>query len=246
MMHRQHSPKKEIDFHMIALELKNLTFRHRENEPTLSQVNLVVKKGERIAILGASGAGKSTLLRVIAGLEKVESGEVVISGRTMSSPAAHVKPEERKVGMVFQDWAVFPHLTVFQNIAFGLPNRGKTSEERDRVLTLLQKFELEGLETRSPSSLSGGQLQRVACARSLAPQPEILLFDEAFSSLDVGLRHRVRQQVVEALESERTTSLLVTHDPSEAAQFAQRIFQLFEHNLIEIESSEWAKNGFPR
>lgn len=231
---------------MIALELKNLTFRHRENEPTLTQVKLLMKRGERIAILGASGAGKSTLLRVIAGLEKIDSGEVLISGNTVSSPSVHVPPEERKVGMVFQDWAVFPHLTVFQNIAFGLRHRGKTSEERDRVLALLQKFELEGLETRSPSSLSGGQLQRVACARSMAPQPEILLFDEAFSSLDVGLRHRVRQQVVEALESEKTTSLLVTHDPSEAAQFAKRIFQLYEHNLIEIEMSEVAKIGFSR
>lgn len=220
-----------------SLEMKNVAFGYRNSGLTLAGMSFEVGEGERIAILGESGVGKSSLLRVIAGLEKITSGQIFIHGRLVSSENVHCAAEERKVGMVFQDWAVFPHLSVFENIAFGLRSRGeKKNVERERVTQLLEEFELEGLALRSPDTLSGGQLQRVACARALAPRPEILLLDEAFSSLDVGLRKRIREQVIKALKIERATSVLVTHDPDEALEFADRVFQMCDGILLEAKT----------
>ena len=216
-----------------SLEMKNVTFGYRNSGLTLAGMSLDVGEGERIAILGESGIGKSSLLRIIAGLERITSGQIFIHGRLVSAENVHCSAEERKVGMVFQDWAVFPHLSVFENIAFGLRSRGKQNQERERVKQLLEEFELEGLASRSPDTLSGGQLQRVACARALAPRPEILLLDEAFSSLDVGLRKRIREQVIKALKIERAASVLVTHDPAEALEFADRVFHMRDGILLD-------------
>jgi iron(III) transport system ATP-binding protein len=209
-----------------ALELKNIYFGYAASEPAIRGLSLAANVGERIAILGESGTGKSSLLRTIAGLEKISAGEIFIHGQKIADEKLHTPAEKRHVGMVFQDWAVFPHLSVFANVAFGLSSRGKNIQDRDRVEELLAKFELLDLAQRMPSTLSGGQLQRVACARALAPRPQILLLDEAFSSLDVGLRQRIRAQVLAALESEKMTCLLVTHDPAEANEFAHRILHL--------------------
>jgi iron(III) transport system ATP-binding protein len=209
-----------------SLELKNVTFGYRGVEPALINLSLSINKGERIAVLGESGTGKSSLLRVISGLERILQGEILIDGELIASSFFHLPAERRNIGMVFQDWAVFPHLSVIDNICFGLKSRGKNPADRARAEKMLAMFELDSLAHRMPSTLSGGQLQRVACARAIAPAPRMLLMDEAFSSLDAGLRQRVRRQVIEALEAEKTTSILVTHDQSEAEHFARRIFFL--------------------
>jgi iron(III) transport system ATP-binding protein len=217
---------KNMSSEVLSLQMNNVTFSYGASNAVIDALTLQIACGERVAILGQSGIGKSSLLRIVAGLEKISAGEIIIHGEKVSTPQLHVPPEKRKVGMVFQDWAVFPHLTVFENIAFGLPRRGKDEVGRARVVELLNEFELQGLGSRMPSTLSGGQLQRVACARALAPKPEILLLDEAFSSLDVSLRQRIRQQVVEALKIEKATSILVTHDLDEAREFADRVLEL--------------------
>lgn len=219
---------------MKSLELKNVSFGYTQDLFPLRELNLSVNPGEHIAVLGESGTGKSSLLRIIAGLEKVVSGEVFIDGDLVSSNTQHRPPEKRKVGMVFQDWAVFPHLNVYENVGFGLPCRGKSQSGRERVERLLNAFELNDFALRAPHTLSGGQLQRVACARALAPSPRILLLDEAFSSLDLGLRQRVRTQVFEALRSEGVTVLMVTHDPSEAFDCSERVFEFKEGSLIQV------------
>lgn len=216
-----------------ALEIKNIYFGYVGSEPAIRGLSLTANAGERIAILGESGTGKSSLLRTIAGLEKINAGEISIHGQKISDDRFHTPAERRHVGMVFQDWAVFPHLSVFDNVAFGLSSRGKSSQDCQRVEELLTKFELLELAQRMPSTLSGGQLQRVACARALAPRPQILLLDEAFSSLDVGLRQRIRAQVLAALDSEKITCLLVTHDPAEAEEFAHRVVHLKNGRLSE-------------
>ncbi|MEN9811116.1 MAG: hypothetical protein RLZZ488_2683 [Pseudomonadota bacterium] len=216
-----------------ALEMLNVSFGYGSTKSTLQQLSLSVGSGERVAIVGASGIGKSSLLRVVAGLEKISSGEIHIHGDVVSSAEQFVPPEKRRVGMVFQDWAVFPHLNVFENIAFGLARRGREKLEQQRVEQLLEEFELKDLANRLPSTLSGGQLQRVACARALAPKPEILLLDEAFSSLDVSLRQRIRQQVLQALKLEKASCLLVTHDHDEAAEFADRVLEMRDGRLFD-------------
>jgi iron(III) transport system ATP-binding protein len=224
---------KIMSIEILSLQLKDVVFSYPGSPPVLDGLSLQVSSGERVAVLGRSGIGKSSLLRLVAGLERLAAGEICIHGEKVSGPALHVAPEKRKVGMVFQDWAVFPHLTVFENIAFGLRRRGRDPAEQDRVKELLAEFELEGLQARMPSTLSGGQMQRVACARALAPKPEILLLDEAFSSLDASLRQRIRQQVVAALKLEKATSILVTHDPDEAREFAHRVLELRDGRLYE-------------
>jgi iron(III) transport system ATP-binding protein len=217
-----------------ALELNNVVFGYSGQQPLLNKLSLSMGTRERIAVLGCSGIGKSSLLRVIAGLERPSQGQISIHGTLVCGTQFHQPPEKRKVGMVFQDWAVFPHLTVFENIAFGLPERGRSPQEIERVEHLLQAFELEAFSRRAPSTLSGGQLQRVACARAMAPRPKILLMDEAFSSLDVHLRQRIREQVLRALEQEGTPSLLVTHDPIEGTEFAHRVFKLEQGQLLPV------------
>lgn len=218
---------------MLSLELKDVVFRYGVARAILDRLNFSVAAGERVAVLGESGMGKSSLLRVVAGLERISEGQIHLNGKVVSSDSVHSAPERRNVGMVFQDWAVFPHLNVFQNVAFGLDCRGRSQSGRVRVEQLLEEFELVGLDSRSPSTLSGGQLQRVACARALAPRPHVLLLDEAFSSLDVALRQRIRAQVIHALTLEKITSVLVTHDPQEASEFAHRIFYLRNGVLLE-------------
>lgn len=197
----------------------------------LNQVDLRVETGSALVLLGPSGCGKTTLLRVLAGLQPVVNGEVYIGDRLVSSHSTHVPPERRRVGMVFQDWALFPHLSVAANIAFGLPRsqrRGLTRQGAwhqrraqsrggaQRVDQLLDMLNITELAHRLPSSLSGGQQQRVALARALAPEPSIMLLDEPFSSLDTTLRSEVRDEVSSLLRTLGVTSVFVTHDQDEA------------------------------
>ena len=203
------------------LELSNLRHSYGERE-VLMDLNLSVDKGIIACLLGASGCGKTTVLRCIAGFEPVTSGTVAINGIVMSRPGTTVPPEKRRVGIVFQDYALFPHLTVARNVAFGLRATGK-SHDADRVLELLAIVGLEQVANRYPHELSGGQQQRVALARALAPRPDLMLLDEPFSNLDIDMRERLGQDVREILKQQNTTAILVTHEQHEAFSIADEI-----------------------
>ena len=190
--------------------------------PVLRSASISAEPGRTLAILGPSGCGKTTLLRVLAGLQRLDSGQVVLGGTLMSGPGVHVAADKRGIGMVFQDWSLFPHLTVAANVAFGLP---RSERPRSRVLPrpasrrvrdLLDMVGIAELADRLPGSLSGGQQQRVALARALAPQPSVLLLDEPFSSLDTTLRVEVRAEVAALLRELEVTCVFVTHDQDEA------------------------------
>jgi iron(III) transport system ATP-binding protein len=197
------------------------------------ELNLEIERGELMAVLGPSGCGKTTLLRVIAGFEQPDAGCVVVSGDVVAGPGRIVPPEKRRVGMVFQDYALFPHLSVEGNVAFGLANRPR--EERD-VLTR-RTLELVGLQHKARTGvheLSGGERQRVALARALAPEPELVLLDEPFSSLDATLRAGLRREVELILRDAEATALLVTHDQEEALSLADRLAVMREGQIVQV------------
>ena len=188
----------------------------------VSSASLAVSAGEIIAVLGPSGCGKTTLLRLIAGLEGTDSGTITVAGELVSAPGVHVPPERRRVGMVFQDYALFPHLTVAANIGFGLGGKSK-ADKGMRVEEILRLVGLTGLGDRYPHQLSGGQQQRVAVGRTLAPQPFAVLLDEPFSNLDAGMRAGVRTEVGEILRGRGVATVIVTHDREEAFSLADRV-----------------------
>ncbi len=197
--------------------------------------HLELVPGELLALLGPSGCGKSTTLRLIAGLERPDAGEIVIGGVTAVDDRTWVPPQRRRVGLVFQDYALFPHLTVARNIAYGLP-RG--AQRNHRVAEMLDLVGLAGHEQAYPRQLSGGQQQRIALARALAPAPELLLLDEPFSSLDPGLRHQLRSDVRSILQRAGTTGLLVTHDQEEALSIADRVAVMLDGQIAQVDSPE--------
>ena len=178
--------------------------------------------GEIGCLLGASGCGKTTVLRLIAGFETPDNGAIRLEGEVIASPACHLPPEKRRIGMVFQDYALFPHLTVAANIGFGMRGAG-AAEKRQRADTLLDLVGLAGRGAKYPHELSGGQQQRVALARALAPRPRLLLLDEPFSNLDVELRERLSLEVRAILKATGTTAILVTHDQHEAFVVADAV-----------------------
>lgn len=191
--------------------------------------------GELLALLGPSGCGKSTTLRLIAGLEWPDAGSISIAGRIVSSDRVEVPPQQRKVGLVFQDHALFPHLTVTRNVAYGL-SRG--SDRATRVKEMLALVGLADSGEKYPRELSGGQQQRVALARALAPQPNLLLLDEPFSSLDPGLRQHLRAEVRAILQQAGTTALLVTHDQEEALSMADRVAVMLNGHIVQVSAPE--------
>jgi iron(III) transport system ATP-binding protein len=194
----------------LAIRARDLT-RSFGEAVALDHFSLDVWEGGVVTILGPSGCGKTTALRVIAGFENA-GGTVEIHGRTVLAPGVFTRPERRRVGMVFQDYALFPHMTVAGNVAYGLPK----GDRGPRVGEVLELVGLTGLEGRMPNELSGGQQQRVALARALAPRPEVILLDEPFSNLDASLRDRVRRELRMILTEARTTAVFVTHDQEEA------------------------------
>ncbi len=196
----------------------------------LRQVDLRVEPGAVVALLGPSGCGKTTLLRTIAGLERLDGGSVRIGDRLVSGPGAHVPPERRRVGMVFQDWALFPHLSVAQNVGYGLPRGERTGPRVDAALALVG---LGGLGDRSPGTLSGGQQQRVALARALAPEPGVLLLDEPFSNLDSALRVQVRTEVHQLLAQLEVTTVFVTHDQEEAFVLGDQVAVMHGGEIVQ-------------
>ena len=199
-------------------------------------VSLELKKGEIGCLLGPSGCGKTTLLRIIAGFETVHRGEVIIANRPVSSESIMVPPEQRNIGMVFQDYALFPHLSVNENIAFGISGN-KRKEKRKIVDSLLDLVGLKDTEKAYPHELSGGQQQRVALARALAPGPELLLLDEPFSNLDVTLREKLTVEVRDILKKAGITALMVTHNQFEAFSVADSVGVIFDGSIRQWDSA---------
>jgi iron(III) transport system ATP-binding protein len=196
--------------------------------------SLCVARGEVVALLGPSGCGKTTLLRLIAGFERPDGGSVTLDRQLVAAQDAWIAPEARRVGMVFQDYALFPHLTVAANIGFGLPRRVRAT----RVPELLAIVGLQGLEKRYPHELSGGQQQRVALARALAPAPELVLLDEPWSNVDPFLRETLRAEVAEIIRPLGVTVLLVTHDREEAFSLADRIALMRDGTVVQEGTAE--------
>ena len=205
-----------------ALEIEKLCFEYPGHGPVCWGFSLELADGDVGCLLGPSGCGKTTVLRCVAGLEPIQGGEIRLHGQVVSRPGRTAPPEARRVGFVFQDYALFPHLTVADNVGFGL--RGLAREERAvRVRELLDTVGMPGAGPRYPHELSGGQMQRIALARALAPRPQILLLDEPFSNLDVELRERLSIEVRAILKSLEITALLVTHDQHEAFAMADYV-----------------------
>lgn len=211
-----------------AVSIENLrkTF---DGVTAVDGVSLSLAPGKLTALLGPSGCGKTTLLRMLAGLERPDSGDIRIGERVLNSNASFMKPEHRRIGLVFQDYALFPHLTVRQNMAYGCRNSDSDLDALSRQLGL------EGLDNQTPDQLSGGQQQRVALARALASRPDVLLLDEPFSNLDTQLRHRVREEMAEQLSSLGITTLLVTHDQEEALHLAHQVLVMFDGQIVQAD-----------
>ena len=202
----------------VAFRTLGLT-KHFGEVTAVDGADLDVRRGEFLAVLGPSGCGKTTLLRLVAGFERPDAGGIEIDGRVVAGPRRHVAPEDRQIGMVFQESALFPHLDVAGNIGFGIRRAGREA----RVAELVALVGLAGLQRRMPHELSGGQQQRVALARALAPDPALILLDEPFSSLDATLRTQLRTDVREILRSAGATTLFVTHDQGEALEISDRV-----------------------
>ncbi|WP_233131485.1 ABC transporter ATP-binding protein [Tenacibaculum holothuriorum] len=216
---------------MEILQVKNLckTFNKGKVE-ALINVFFSLEKGNILAVVGESGSGKTTLIRLIAGLEVVNEGQILMKENIISSKETFIEPQHRNVGMVFQDYALFPHLTVFENIAYGI---SKDQNKKERVTEVLQLIGLSGMEKRYPHELSGGQQQRIALARALAPKPELLILDEPFSNLDVILRNQLRKDIHTILKQTNTTAIFVTHDIKDALTVSDEILVLQKGNVLQ-------------
>jgi iron(III) transport system ATP-binding protein len=218
---------------MSLLELRHISHAYHQR-PVVNALSFRLELGGIACLLGPSGCGKTTVLRCIAGFEQVSGGEIWLDGIVISSPKVHVPAERRRIGMVFQDYALFPHLCVADNIGFGL-REGRGQEREGREGRIQEMLELVGLHREGkkfPHELSGGQQQRVALARALAPRPRLLLLDEPFSNLDVELRERLAPEVRDILRKEGTTAILVTHDQHEAFAMADEI-GIMHHGCIQ-------------
>jgi iron(III) transport system ATP-binding protein len=223
---------------MYALELSALLKRYSlDAPPAVDHVSLQVKKGEILSIVGPSGCGKTSTLRLIAGFERPDTGTITLNGRVITNHTAWVPAERRGIGMVFQDYALFPHLTVRDNVAFGLKGKPRPQIQAD-VHHLLELVGLAHLADRYPHELSGGERQRAALARALAPEPVLILLDEPFSSLDADRRASVREQVRAILQSRSATAVFVTHDQEEALFMGDRIAVINRGRIEQVGTPE--------
>jgi len=213
------------------LELRNICLS-LEKDRIIEDISLQADKGEIICLLGPSGCGKSTLLRIIAGLIPVDSGSVIINGNVFSSNDRMVEPHKRDVGFLFQDFALFPHLTVAENIGYGLSHL-KSDAARELVIKLLKQTRMNGHAEKFPHQLSGGEQQRVALARARATHPNLLLLDEPFSGLDAALRKELAEETRDTLKKTSSTALVVTHDPEEAMLIADRIILMRNGQIVQ-------------
>ena len=218
-----------------ALTFENVVAR-LGGKIVLDHLDLSLIPGEIVCLLGESGSGKSTILRVAAGIQPVDSGIVRINNEIVSAPGIQVPPEKRGAGLMFQDFALFPHLSLLDNVTFGLARLGK-AEARRQALGALKRVGLEGREADFPHMLSGGQQQRLALARTIAPRPGIIMLDEPFSGLDARMRESVRGETLAVLRETHATSLIVTHDPEEAMLMGDRVALLRAGRIVQIDTA---------
>ncbi len=216
---------------MTSLELHNVSHRFGAAE-VLREVSLQVSRGEVHCLLGPSGSGKSTLLRLVAGLETLQQGRIDIDSTEVAGAHHHLPPEQRRVGFVFQDYALFPHLDVRRNVLFGMPP-GPSHQRNQAVIDLLERVEMVRFAGAMPHTLSGGEQQRVALARALARRPQVMLLDEPFSGLDRSLRRAVRSNTLAVLKEAGVATLMVTHDPREARLVADRLSVLHGGEILQ-------------
>ena len=220
----------------MSLEFKNVSHRYASEE-VLRDVMLSATPGEVTCLLGASGSGKTTLLRLAAGLERLQTGEIRLGGEVLCSPGRHPPPEQRPIGLVFQEHVLFPHKTVLENVAFGLRDMSPR-ERRAAAETSLDAVGLSAFADRYPDTLSGGQQQRVALARSLAPSPRVMLLDEPFANVDARLRRTLREDARLVLRQSGTIAVIVTHDPEEALELADRIAVMDGGRIAQVGTPE--------
>ena len=220
------------------LSISNITKRFAHNlPPVVEDLSFEVYSGEIFALLGPSGCGKTTTLRLIAGFERADAGEICVNGQCFEGAKIHLPPEARGVGIVFQEYALFPHLDVSQNVAFGLKKLPAKLRD-ERVMTVLDMVGMTPFKNRKPYELSGGQQQRVALARSIAPSPKLILLDEPFSNLDAGMRHSTREEIRTLLKEAGMSAVFVTHDQEEALCFADRLAVMHEGRIEQIGAPE--------
>jgi len=213
------------------LQVKDIECRYR-NQTVINKLSLHVNRGSLVCLLGSSGCGKTTVLRAIAGFEPVYHGKITMEDTLLSKPGFREPPERRKLGMVFQDYALFPHMNIYQNVSFGLRDKSST-DKKQTVERLLNLVGMGGFEKRFPHEMSGGQQQRIALARALAAQPEIILMDEPFSNLDVELRERLSIEIKDILKKEGITGILVTHHQDEAFALSDQIGVMHEGKILQ-------------
>jgi iron(III) transport system ATP-binding protein len=212
-----------------------------QSQPVLQNISFNLREGELLGLLGPSGCGKTTLLRIIAGFDHPDTGTIKLDNTVVSNGNVNLPPEQRNTGMVFQDYALFPHLTIEDNIAFGLKTRQKSlskSEIKQRVQETLAMVNLSGLEKRYPHQLSGGQQQRIALARALAPKPSLILLDEPLSNLDVQVREKLRHEIRNILKASGIAGIFVTHDQEEALAISDQIAVMRQGKIEQIGSPE--------
>ena len=227
---------------MTILDVQQISKQFRDHSnPVVNSLSLKLEESELLGLLGPSGCGKTTLLRLIAGFEQPSMGKILIAGESVAGEGHWIPPEGRNAGMVFQDYALFPHLTVIENIAFGLKHRSlhlSAEQTHQRVTEVLSLVGLLDLGKRYPHQLSGGQQQRVALARALAPRPSLILMDEPLSNLDVQVRQRLRHEVRRILKAAGTAAIFVTHDQEEALAISDRVAVMRQGTLEQIGTPE--------
>ncbi|MFG6113940.1 ABC transporter ATP-binding protein [Halobacillus sp. MO56] len=227
----------------MYIQIKDLCFSYtNKGDKTIDNFCLDIEQGEIISILGESGSGKSTVLRLLSGLETPTNGTIKIGGKVVTDDRTFILPEKRGIGMVFQDYALFPHMTVAENIQFGL--KGFTrSEKKQRVDEVLELVNMEKFKKRYPHELSGGQQQRIALARALAPKPSLLLLDEPFSNLDADLQIKIREELKQIIKKTGITSIFVTHDREDSRAIADRIITMRDGAAHDWESLCTVRNN---
>ena len=210
------------------LEINNLSFSYMKNELILNKVSLSINKGEFVSVLGVSGSGKTTLLRLIAGLDKQNSGSIILENKVIADENSTLAPEKRNIGLVVQDKALFPHLTVKKNIMFGIR---KLKNKENLAMEMMKLFKIDHHMAKYPHELSGGEQQRVALARALVPKPQLLLLDEPFDGLDKALKADLHNEVKKIVKLKGMTVVMVTHDHDEATLLSDRIFSIKDGNI---------------
>lgn len=225
-----------------SLGFEGIGHSYGNGAAVLHDISLNVEPGKILCLLGPSGSGKSTLLGIASGIERQTQGRVLMNGTEIAGPKVFLPPEKRSIGMVFQDYALFPHMTLAQNVAYGLTKLSRT-ESRSSALRALERVGLSGYADRYPHEISGGEQQRVALARALAPRPSILLLDEPFSGLDSRLRDTIRGETLSALRESRATAIIVTHDAKEAMMLGDRLALLNKGRLVQHGTMEELYNS---